>query len=143
LGALGITWYVAYAGVALIVITQGRTSPTIGGKLGGGLFALYGIASGWFGDILSYCRLFALMLAGAVIGSVFNTLGTLTGNIFTFALLFLAGHVLNFALSILGAFVHSLRLQYLEFFGKFYREGGKPYQPLAVKTNYFNIIEED
>ncbi len=143
LGALGITWYVAYAGVALIVITQGRASPSIGGKLGGGLFALYGIASGWFGDILSYCRLFALMLAGAVIGSVFNTLGTLTGNIFTFALLFLAGHALNFALSILGAFVHSLRLQYLEFFGKFYREGGKPYQPLAVKTNYFNIIEED
>lgn len=143
LGALGITWYVAYAGMALIVLTQGRASPTIGGKLGGGLFALYGVASGWFGDVLSYCRLFALMLAGAVIGSVFNTLGTLTGNIFTFALLFLVGHALNFALSILGAFVHSLRLQYLEFFGKFYREGGKPYQPLAVKTNYFNIIEED
>lgn len=143
LGALGITWYVAYAGLAAIILTQGRSSPTIGGKLGGGLFALYGIASGWFGDILSYCRLFALMLAGAVIGSVFNTLGTLTGNIFTFALLFLAGHALNFALSILGAFVHSLRLQYLEFFGKFYREGGKPYQPLAIKSNYFNIIEED
>ncbi len=143
LGVLGITWYVALAGAAMIVLTQGRSSPSIGGKIGNGIFGLYSALSGWFGDILSYSRLFALMLAGAVIGSVFNTLGTLTGNIFAFALLFLAGHALNFALSILGAFVHSLRLQYLEFFGKFYREGGKPYQPLAVKTNYFNIIEED
>lgn len=143
LGVLGITWYVAYAGAAMIFLTQGRSSPSIGGKIGNGLFGLYSAVSGWFGDILSYSRLFALMLAGAVIGSVFNTLGTLTGNIFTFALLFLAGHALNFALSILGAFVHSLRLQYLEFFGKFYREGGKPYQPLAIKTNYYNIIEED
>ena len=143
LGVMGITWYVALAGAAMIVLTQGRSSPSIGGKIGNGIFGLYSALSGWFGDILSYSRLFALMLAGAVIGSVFNTLGTLTGNIVTFALLFLAGHALNFALSILGAFVHSLRLQYLEFFGKFYREGGKPYQPLAVKTNYFNIIEEE
>ena len=143
LGILGITWYVAVAGAAMIVLTQGRSSPSIGGKIGNGIFGLYSALSGWFGDILSYSRLFALMLAGAVIGSVFNTLGTLTGNIITFAILFLAGHALNFALSILGAFVHSLRLQYLEFFGKFYREGGKPYQPLAVKTNYFNIIEEE
>ena len=143
LGVLGITWFVAYAGAAMIFLTQGRSSPSIGGKIGNGLFGLYSAVSGWFGDILSYSRLFALMLAGAVIGSVFNTLGTLTGNIFTFALLFIAGHALNFALSILGAFVHSLRLQYLEFFGKFYREGGKPYQPLSIKTNFYNIIEED
>ncbi|MEA4894470.1 MAG: V-type ATP synthase subunit I [Oscillospiraceae bacterium] len=143
LGALGVTWYVAYAAVAMIVLTQGRSSPSIAGKIGNGIFSLYNIASGWFGDILSYCRLMALMLAGAVIGSVFNTLGTMTGNIIGFALLFLIGHALNLSLSLIGAFVHSLRLQYLEFFGKFYREGGKPYQPLAIKTNYFNIIEED
>jgi len=143
LGVLGITWYVAFAGATLIFLTQGRSSPSIGGKIGNGLFGLYSAVSGWFGDILSYSRLFALMLAGAVIGSVFNTLGTLTGNIITFALLFLVGHALNFALSILGAFVHSLRLQYLEFFGKFYREGGKPFLPLAIKTNYVNIIKED
>lgn len=143
LGALGITWYVAYVGLAMIVLTQGRESTTIGGKIGGGLFSLYNIASGWFGDVLSYCRLMALMLAGAVIASVFNTLGTLAGNIFVFIILFLIGHALNLGLNIIGSFVHSLRLQYLEFFGKFYREGGKPYQPLAVKTNYFNIIEED
>jgi len=143
LGALGVTWYVAYAGIVMIVLTQGRASPSIAGKIGGGLFSLYGIASGWFGDVLSYCRLMALMLSGAVIASVFNTLGTLTGNIFGFAILFLIGHALNLALNVIGAFVHSLRLQYLEFFGKFYREGGKPFLPLAVKTNYYNIIEED
>ncbi len=143
LGALGITWYVAYAGILMIVLTQGRSSPTIGGKIGNGLFSLYSIASGWFGDILSYCRLMALMLAGAVIASVFNTLGTLAGNIVVFVILFLIGHALNLGLNIIGAFVHSLRLQYLEFFGKFYREGGVPFRPLAVKTNYFNIIEED
>lgn len=143
LGVLGVTWYVACAGAAMIVLTQGRSSPSIGGKIGNGIFSLYSVASGWFGDVLSYCRLMALMLAGAVIGSVFNTLGTMTGNLVGFALLFLIGHSLNLALSLIGAFVHSLRLQYLEFFGKFYREGGKPYQPLAIKTNYFNIIEED
>ena len=143
LGALGVTWYVAYAGVAMIVLTQGRSSPSIGGKLGGGLFSLYSIASGWFGDVLSYCRLMALMLAGAVIASVFNTLGALTGNIVGFLLLFIIGHALNLGLNVIGSFVHSLRLQYLEFFGKFYREGGKPYQPLSIKTNFVNIIEED
>ena len=143
LGAMGVTWYVAIAGAVMIVLTQGRSSPSIGGKIGNGIFSLYSVASGWFGDVLSYCRLMALMLAGAVIGSVFNTLGTMTGNLVGFALLFLIGHSLNLALSLIGAFVHSLRLQYLEFFGKFYREGGKPYQPLAIKTNYFNIIEED
>ena len=143
LGALGVTWYVAYAGVAMIVLTQGRSSPTIGGKIGGGLFSLYSIASGWFGDVLSYCRLMALMLAGAVIASVFNTLGALSGNIVGFLFLFIIGHMLNLGLNILGSFVHSLRLQYLEFFGKFYREGGKPYQPLSIKTNYVNIIKED
>ncbi len=143
LGALGVTWYVAIAGAVMIVATQGRSSPTIGGKIGNGIFGLYSVASGWFGDVLSYCRLMALMLAGAVIASVFNTLGAMTGSIIAFVILFILGQSLNLALSLIGAFVHSLRLQYLEFFGKFYREGGKAFRPLAVKTNYFNIIEED
>ena len=143
LGALGVTWYVAIAGAVMIVATQGRSSPSIGGKIGNGIFGLYSVASGWFGDVLSYCRLMALMLAGAVIASVFNTLGAMTGSIIAFIILFILGQSLNLALSLIGAFVHSLRLQYLEFFGKFYREGGKAFRPLAVKTNYFNIIEED
>lgn len=145
LGALGITWYVALAGVIAIVLTQGRSAPSIGGKLGGGLFALYNTLSGYFGDILSYSRLMALMLASAVIAQVFNTLGFMTGNIVGFILIFLIGHALNFALNIIGTFVHTVRLQYLEFFGKFYRDGGKEYDPLSIKTNFVNVnnLKED
>ena len=96
--------------------------------------------TGWFGDILSYCRLMALMLAGAVIAQVFNTLGAMTGNIIAFIVIFLLGHALNFGLNIIGAFVHTSRLEYLEFFGKFYRDGGRAFSPLAMKTNYYDVI---
>lgn len=140
LGALGITWYVLYAGVAAVILTQGRSSPTIMGKLGGGLWGLYNFVTGWFGDILSYCRLMALMLAGVVIAQVFNTLGAMTGNIIAFVFIFLAGHALNFGLNIIGAFVHTSRLEYLEFFSKFYRDGGRAFSPLAIKTNYYDVI---
>lgn len=139
LGALGITWWVAIAGVAWIVLTQGRSSKSIVGKLGGGLWALYNFVTGWFGDILSYSRIMALMLAGSVIAQVFNTLGAMTGNIFIFLIIFLAGHSLNLGLNIIGTYVHSSRLEYLEFFSKFYREGGRAFQPLEIKTNYYNI----
>ena len=79
LGALGVTWWVAIAGVAALVLTQGRSKPTVIGKLVGGLASLYNI-TGYFGDILSYSRLMALMLAGGVIAQVFNTIAALTGN---------------------------------------------------------------
>jgi V/A-type H+-transporting ATPase subunit I len=137
LGALGITWWVAIAGLLAVVATQGRESKSIGGKIGGGLYGLYNFATGWFGDILSYSRLMALMLAGTVIAQVFNTLGAMTGNIVFFFLIFLVGHALNFGLSIISAYVHSSRLEYLEFFSKFYREGGREFSPLAIKTNYY------
>ncbi len=140
LGALGITWYVLYAGVAAVILTQGRESPTIAGKIGGGLWGLYNFVTGWFGDILSYSRLMALMLAGSVIAQVFNTLGAMTGSIIPFFLIFLAGHALNMGLNIIGTYVHTSRLEYLEFFGKFYREGGRPFQPMEMKTSYYDVI---
>lgn len=139
LGALGITWYVLYAGVILIILTQGRASPSIGGKIGSGLWGLYNFVTGWFGDILSYCRLMALMLAGTVIAQVFNTLGAMTGNIIAFLFIFLVGHALNFGLNIIGTYVHTSRLEYLEFFGKFYREGGRAFAPMTIKTNYYDL----
>ncbi|MDR0491216.1 MAG: hypothetical protein LBH28_08250, partial [Oscillospiraceae bacterium] len=77
LGALGVTWIVAIAGGAALILTQGRAKPTIVGKLIGGIASLYDITS-YFGDILSYSRVMALMLAGGVIAMVFNTLGALT-----------------------------------------------------------------
>ena len=139
LGALGLTWWVAIVGVAMIVLTGGRSKPNIIGKLGSGLGSLYNI-TGYFGDILSYSRVMALMLAGGVIAQVFNTLGALTGNIVTFLFIFIIGHALNFGLNLLGCFVHDMRLQCLEFFGKFYQDGGRPFKPLSVKTKYNNVV---
>lgn len=139
-GALTGTWWVAIAGVAALILTQGRSSPTIVGKLVGGISSLYNI-TGYFGDILSYSRIMALMLAGTVIGQVFNTLGAIPKNPIVFILIFLVGHSLNFGLNLLGCYVHDLRLQCLEFFGKFYKDGGRPFKPLSVDAKYYNILD--
>ena len=141
LGALGITWWVAIVGLAMIVIMGGRDKKNIFARLIGGVGKLYDI-TGYFGDILSYSRVMALMLAGGVIAQVFNTLGALTGNIFTFTVIFLIGHALNFGLNLLGCFVHDMRLQCLEFFGKFYEDGGRPFHPLNVRIKYNNIVNK-
>ena len=113
----------------------------IAGKILSIFVAIYNEATGWFGDILSYSRIMALMLAGSVIGQVFNTIGAITGNIITFIIIFLIGHALNFGLNLLGCYVHDLRLQCLEYFKKFYEDGGKPFNPLAINTNYFDIAK--
>ena len=101
--------------------------------------AVYNGLTGWFGDILSYSRLMALMLAGSVIAQVFNTLGAIPGNIIVFIIISMAGNALNFALTLLGCYVHDLRLQCLEFFGKFYVDGGKPFSPLEINTRYVDV----
>ena len=104
---------------------------------------VYNGVTGFFSDALSYVRIMALMLSGSVIASVFNTLGATTGIVPVFIVISLLGNLLNFALCVLGAYVHDLRLQCLEFFGRFYEEGGKPYQPLSVNTKYVDIIKEE
>jgi V/A-type H+-transporting ATPase subunit I len=85
----------------------------------------------------------ALMLAGGVIATVVNMLGSLPGSIIFYLIIFLIGHVFNMGLNIVGTYVHASRLQYLEFFGKFYRDGGKPFTPLSLKTKYVDIIKEE
>ncbi len=141
-GVLKGTWIVAIIGTAMLVLTQGRSSPSIPGKIVGGLGSLYNI-TGYFGDVLSYSRLMVMMLAGSVIGGIFNLLGAIPGNIFIFIPIFLIGHVFNMGLNIIGTFVHTTRLQYLEFFGKFYMEGGKPFRPLQINTKYVDIVKEE
>ena len=84
----------------------------------------------------------ALMLAGAVIAQVFNTLGAMTGLIPTFILISFVGNALNFALNILGCYVHDMRLMCLEFFGRFYEDGGKAFRPLDISTQYVDIVKE-
>lgn len=113
------------------------------GKLTALIGTVYNGATGFFSDILSYARLMALMLAGSVIAQVFNTLGEVSGSVAGFVIISLVGNALNFMLNLLGCYVHDLRLQCLEFFGRFYKEGGKPFRPLLINTKYVDIKEED
>ena len=144
--ALGGGPAVLAAGVLALILTQGRHAKTLPGKLLGGVGSLYGI-TGWLSDILSYSRLMALMLATAVIAQVFNTLGALGGRTvwgaLLFAAVFLVGHGFNIGVNLIGTYVHAARLQYLEFFSKFYKEGGVPFRPLEYDTQYVDITEEE
>ena len=144
--ALGGGPAVLAAGVLALILTQGRHAKTLPGKLLGGVGSLYGI-TGWLSDILSYSRLMALMLATAVIAQVFNTLGALGGRTvwgaLLFAAVFLIGHGFNIGVNLIGTYVHAARLQYLEFFSKFYKEGGVPFRPLEYDTQYVDITEEE
>ena len=128
--------------LVLLVLTQGYGKKGIVGKLMGIGGSLYNNITGYFSDILSYSRLMALMLAGAVIAQVFNTLGALTGNVITFFIISMVGNALNFALNLLGCYVHDMRLQCLEYFGRFYEDGGKAFQPMAYDTKYVDIVKE-
>ncbi|MBR5741887.1 MAG: V-type ATP synthase subunit I, partial [Firmicutes bacterium] len=135
---LKVTPYVLYAGIALVVIgplVQGKGF----GKITGIFSSIYSNVTGYFGDILSYSRLMALMLSGCVIAQVFNTLAALFGSVIPFVIVALIGNLFNMALNILGCFVHDLRLQCLEFFNKFYEDGGKPFEPLENRTKYVDI----
>ena len=132
---------VLIVGVVMIFYGGSRGSKGIIGKLGSLFGTLYNTATGWFGDILSYTRIMALMLAGSVIATVFNTIGAIANSFWLFIPIFIIGHGLNFALNLLGCYVHDLRLQCLEYFGKFYEDGGRPFDPLTVKTKYYNVAE--
>lgn len=128
--------------LAVLVLTQGYGKKGIGGKIAGIGGSVYNHITGYFGDILSYVRLMALMLAGAVIAQVFNTLAAIPGNIIIFIVISLAGNALNFALNLLGCYVHDMRLQCLEFFKYFYRDGGRAFHPVAAEPKYYRIAEQ-
>ena len=130
----------------IILATSGREkSKNPFKRLLSGLGALYG-ATSWISDLLSYMRLFGMGLATGVIGMVINILVGMvfkSGIIGMFfgAIIFVGGHLFNLAINTLGAYVHSCRLQYIEFFGKFFEDGGKPFKPLAETTRYVYIQE--
>jgi len=131
-----------FAGSALIVLTAGRSAKNIFGKFGAGLYALYNTASGYLGDILSYSRLLALGLVTGVIASSINLLATMPGNIVLFVLIFLVGHSINIAINLIGTYVHTNRLQYVEFFSKFYEGEGTVFTPFRINSKHI-IIKED
>ena len=135
----------AIVGAVGILLTGGRKNKGIFGKIKGGLGSLYGITS-YLSDVLSYSRLLALGLATGVVAQVINMLGSLAGGgvggTILLLVVFLFGTIFNIAINALGAFVHSCRLQYVEFFGKFYTGGGRPFVPFERKTKYIKILKE-
>lgn len=137
--------WMSIIGAAGLLLTGGRYNKGIG-KITGGLGALYNITS-YLSDILSYSRLLALGLATGVIAQVINTMGSLFGDGILGAIIlmaiFLVGHTLNFAINALGSYVHSCRLQYIEFFGKFYEDGGEAFTPFRKNTRYIKMKTEE
>ncbi len=133
---------VAVIGMIGIVLTGGREAKNIGAKLGGGLYSLYGISS-YVGDFVSYSRLMALGLSGGFIAGAINMIINMIGfkglGILACPLIFLFGHGFNIFLSMLGAYVHTSRLMYVEFFGKFYEGGGKPFKDFRTESKYIDI----
>ena len=136
--------WVALVGAVGIVVTNGD-SKNIGVRFAQGLYELYNV-TGYLSDVLSYSRLLALGLATGVIGSVINQMGSMGGGgvlgAVMFILVFLLGHTLNFGIELLGAYVHCNRLQYVEFFGKFYEGGGRKFEPFAAHTKYYKFKED-
>ena len=149
-----ITWWIVFIGIALLALGKGAAVLYVGcalvllgpivqgkgwGRLTGVFGSLYNHVTGYFGDILSYTRLMALMLAGSVIAQVFNMLAAMPGNVIAFIIISMLGNAMNFGLNLLGCYVHDLRLQCLEFFNKFYVDGGKPFHPMTLDTEYVDL----
>ena len=141
----------AVLGVLMIVCTAGREAKGPVMKLLKGLLGLYDLIN-YAADLLSYSRILALGLASAVIAQVINMVGTVFGDIIggmidnavvvivvrcvILLAVSLVGHSVNMALNVLGTFVHTSRLQYLEFFGKFFEDGGEGFVPVAQSDRY-------
>ncbi len=137
----------AIGGMVVILLMSGRANKNWGLRIALGAYDIYGV-TGWLSDALSYSRLLALGLATGVIASVINTMAAMVGEgkgiigLIIFFIIFIIGSVLNFAINLLGAYVHTNRLQYVEFFGKFYDGGGEPFEPFETKTKYIEFNKE-
>ena len=157
-------WFIVFAGAGLIflhkivgisVLAVGIVVMMIGGALKkkgifgriiGGFGAVYGFV-GFASDLISYSRIMALGLTSAIIASVFNILATIALpspiGFVLFIVVILVGHLLNLGINIIGTFVHASRLQYIEFFGKFYEDGGRKFVPLTTREKYTSITDPE
>ncbi|QAA34065.1 V-type ATP synthase subunit I [Clostridium manihotivorum] len=156
-----LTWYITLVGILLailgiggklglimivvgligLLLTQGRSAPTVAGKIGWGVYGVYGITS-YLGDIVSYSRLLALGLATGFIANALNLIISLIPSPYKYVLapfLFVGLHTFNLLVNALGSYVHAARLQYLEFFNKFYEGGGKKFTPYSFSNKYIKI----
>lgn len=130
-------------GMVGILLTGGRENKTIGGKLAGGLYSLYGI-TGYVGDFVSYSRLMALALSSAFIAFAINLMVSMLFElgiigIIVGIIVFIVGQGFNLFLSMLSGYVHTLRLTYVEFFGKFYEGGGQRFETLRGESKYIEV----
>lgn len=137
----------AMTGCIGILFMAGRRARNPAKRLMLGAYSLYDITS-WLSDLLSYSRLLALGLATGVIAQVINTMAAMGGKsvvgVILFVVVFLFGHTFNMAINLLGAYVHTNRLQFVEFFGKFYEGGAKEFSPFQTETKYtdFRDVKE-
>jgi len=137
--------YTLYGAIALIVLTQGREKKNPILKLLSGILGLYGLV-GYLSDVLSYSRLLALGLATSIIGLAVNTIAGMVGGVPYIGILLalvvlIIGHLFNLGINALGAFIHSGRLQFVEFFTKFLEGGGYAFKPLAKDSRYVRVQE--
>ena len=133
--------------VALIAIVIGGSveGETLAGKIGSGLYGLMDLTN-YMSDLVSYTRLMALGVAGGSIAAAFNLIISYFPPVARFtigALLFVLLHAINIFLSYLSAYVHGIRLQYLEFFGKFFTGGGRAFKPLKASNKYVTIVSDE
>ncbi|MBN2087077.1 V-type ATP synthase subunit I [Candidatus Peregrinibacteria bacterium] len=138
--------YLLYVAIALVVLTQGREKKNPIMKLVSGILALYGLV-GYLSDILSYSRLLALGLATSIIGLAVNTIaGMVNGvpiiGIVLAIIVLIGGHAFNLGINALGAFIHSGRLQFVEFFTKFLEGGGKSFKPFEKESRFVRFAEK-
>jgi len=146
-GAGSIGKWMALIAAGVIVLFSGRANKNPIARIGAGLYALYGI-TGYFGDILSYSRLMAMGMATGVIAMVINTMTGMVKGIpfvgYLFAVLFFVfGHIFNILINMVSGFIHTMRLQFVEFFGKFLEGGGRPFKPLEKRYRYSLIVDSN
>ncbi len=131
-------------GVLIILLMSGRSRKNWALRIALGAYDIYGVTS-WLSDVLSYSRLLALGLATGVIGSVINLMASMVGKgngiigAVLYIIILILGHTLNIGINALGAYVHTNRLQYVEFFGKFYEAGGRAFKPFKTVTRYIDV----
>jgi len=151
--------YAALIGALALILTQGRSEKGVGSKLFYGAYNLYSALSGYLSDILSYSRLWALGLVTGVMASTINLISMQFSQILVstvpflnkigviktvvsglvLIVIFVVGHLASFLMNLLGAFVHPVRLQFVEFFSKFFKTSGRPFKPFVVETKYIDI----
>jgi len=142
----GVKWVLIAAVLGMVGFTN-RVSKNPGVRVGSGIYRLYNVATSSLGDILSYTRLLALGMATGGIAMVINVVAMIAKDIPIIgipAMIFVlvAGHSFNIAVNALGGFVHSARLQYVEFYPKFFEGGGRPFRPFKKELKYTRLVEK-